>query len=120
MSPAIIARAGRALGPGGALAFVCFHVDQWQETGSVSRFAFDQTQLRELLERHGFMVEHLEVDRDARRFAAAEEALAHVAGFRAKWEADGRWPRYVEFLKSGGRTLTRSHLIVKARRHGSR
>jgi len=116
MSPAIIARASRALGPGEVLAFVCFHTDQWRETGMVSRFAFDEAQLRDLLVRHGFAVEHLEVEREVRQFGSREEALAHVTGFRAKWEADGRWERYVEFLERGGRTLTRSHLVVKARR----
>jgi hypothetical protein len=30
--------------------------------------------------------------------------------------ADGRWFRYIKFLEEGGRTLTRAHLIVKARR----
>lgn len=116
MSPAISARAGRALGPGELLAFVCFHVDQWRETGTVSRFAFGEEQIRELLVSHGFLVEHLEVEREVYRFGSVEEALAHVAGLRAKWEPDGRWQRYVRFLEGGGRTLTRSHLIVKARR----
>ncbi len=116
MSLAIIARAGRALGPGGVLAFVCFHVDQWRETETVSRFALDTEPLRDLLESHGFLVEHLEVEREVRQFGCAEEALAHAAGLGARWETDGRWRRYVEFLKAGGRTLTRSHLIVKARR----
>lgn len=116
MSPAISARAGRALGPGELLAFVCFHVDQWEETGVVSRFAFDEEQIRELLVSHGFLVEHLEVEREIYRFGSVGEALAHVAGLRAKWEPDGRWQRYIQFLEGGGRTLTRSHLIVKARR----
>jgi SAM-dependent methyltransferase len=116
MSPAIVARAGRALGPGEVLAFVCFHVDQWRETGTVSRFAFGEAQLRDLLESHGFVVQHLEVEQEVRRFATAEEALAHVAGLRAKWEAGGRWQHYLEFVQRGGRTLTRSHLIVKGRR----
>ncbi len=118
MSPAIVARAGRALGPGGALALVCFHVDQWRETGTVSRFAFDGKLMRSLLQENGFDVEHLEVERETREFASAGEALAHASGFKAKWESDGRWRRYVEFLERGGRTLTRSHLIVKARKHG--
>lgn len=116
MSPPIVARAGRALGPGEVLAFVCFHVDHWREAGTVSRFAFDERELRDLLATHGFAVEHLEVEREVRRFESREEALADVADLRAKWEADGRWERYVEFLEGGGRTLTRSHLIVKARR----
>src|SRR5512134_2261774 len=36
-SDAIIERAARALAPGCCLAMVSFHVDQWKETGKVSR-----------------------------------------------------------------------------------
>src|SRR5262249_7837656 len=39
-SDAMIERAGRALAPGGCLAIVCFHTDQWKETGRPSRFAY--------------------------------------------------------------------------------
>lgn len=116
MSPAIVARASRALGPGELFAFVCFHLDQWRETGVVSRFAFAESELRDLLDRRGFSVEHIEVEQEVRRFGSAEEALAHVAPHKAKWETIGRWQAYVEFVQGGGRTLTRSHLIVKARR----
>ena len=38
------------------------------------------------------------------------------SGSRTGGRADGRWFRYIAFLEEGGRTLTRSHLIVKARR----
>jgi hypothetical protein len=41
-------------------------------------------------------------------------------GLEDRWKADGRWFRYIAFLESGGRTLTRSHLLVKARREGER
>ena len=41
-SDAIIERAGRALKPGSCLGMVAFHVDQWRETGRVSRFAYDE------------------------------------------------------------------------------
>ncbi len=116
MSPEIIARAGRVLGPGELFAFVCFHVDQWKETGIISRFALDEGELRDLLVNHGFSLEHLEVEREVRQFGSAEEALGCVAGLRAKWERNGRWQRYIKFVEGGGRTLTRSHLIVKARR----
>lgn len=116
MSPEIIARAGRALGPGELFAFVCFHVDQWKETGVISRFALDEGELRALLVNHGFSVEHLEVECEVRQFGSAEEALGHAAGLRAKWERNGRWQRYIKFVEGGGRMLTRSHLIVKARR----
>jgi SAM-dependent methyltransferase len=116
MSDAIIARAGRALAPGECLAFVAFHVDQWRETGSPSRFAYDEARLASVLRANGFVPEHLGVDRRVASFGSVAEGLAAAAALQDKWRADGRWEKYVEFLEKGGRTLTRSHLIVKARR----
>jgi len=116
MSDAIISRAARALAPGECLAFVAFHVDQWRETGRPSRFAYDEAHLASVLRESGFVPEHLEVEQEVTRFRTVHEGLAAAAGLEDKWKADGRWQRYVEFLERGGRTLTRSHLIVKARR----
>lgn len=116
MSDAIVERAARALPPGRAFAFVAFHADQWRETGRRSRFAYDEAQMRAVLGRTGFAVEHLEVEREVRTFASLEEALAAVIGLEERWRADGRWFGYVKYLEDGGRSLTRSHLIVKARR----
>jgi SAM-dependent methyltransferase len=116
MSEAIAGRAGRALGPGRVFAFVALHADQWRETGRRSPFAYDEAQARDLLERTGFEVEHLQVDREVTTFGSVEEALAAVLALEERWRVDGRWFRYVRFLEEGGRTLTRSHLIVKARR----
>lgn len=116
MSDAIIARAGRALHPGRALAFVAFHTDQWLETGRPSRFAYDEDHARASLTSAGFAVEHLAIEREVTTFASLEEALAAVVTLEDRWKVDGRWVRYLRFLESGGRTLTRSHLIVKARR----
>src|SRR5436309_2067860 len=47
---------------------------------------------------------------------AGPAGLAAVVGLEDKWRSDGRWFRYIKYLEEGGRTLTRSHLIVKARR----
>jgi len=115
-SEAIIERAAAALPAGAALAMVAFHVDQWKETGRVSRFAFDEARMRAALVARGFTVEALEVEREERRFGSVEEGLAAAVGLEDRWRADGRWFRYIAFLESGGRTLTRSHLLVKARR----
>jgi SAM-dependent methyltransferase len=115
-SDAIIEQAARALAPGSCLAMVSFHVDQWKETGRVSRFAYDEPGMRAALEARGFAVEVLEVERDVRRFGSVEEGLAAAVGLEDRWKADGRWFRYLAFLESGGRTLTRSHLLVAARR----
>jgi hypothetical protein len=95
---------------------VSFHVDQWKETGRVSRFAYDEAGMRAALETRGFVVEALEVEREVRRFESVEEGLAAAVGLEDRWKADGRWFRYIAFLEAGGRTLTRSHLLVKARR----
>jgi SAM-dependent methyltransferase len=115
-SDAIVERAGRALAPGGCLGMVAFHVDQWRETGRVSRFAYDAARMEALLRRAGFLPEVIEVEREVKRFASVEEGLAAAVGLEDRWKADGRWHRYLGFLEAGGRTLTRSHLIVKARR----
>jgi ubiquinone/menaquinone biosynthesis C-methylase UbiE len=119
MSEPIAERAARALQPGHAFACVAFHADQWRETGRRSRFAYDADQMRALLERVGFDVEHLEVERDVQTFRSVEEALAAAVGLVERWKADGRWFRYIAFVEGGGRTLTRSHLLVKARRRRS-
>jgi len=116
MSDAIVGRAGRVLAPGQVFAFVAFHTDQWRETGRPSRFAYDEERARRVLDEAGFVVEHLEVEREVRTFGSVEEALAAVIGLGDRWKSDGRWFHYIRFLEEGGRTLTRSHLIVKARR----
>lgn len=115
-SDAVVERAGRALRAGACLALVAFHVDQWRETGKVSRFAYDEERMRKVLMAHTLTPETVEVEREVRRFSSVEEGLAAAVGLEDKWKADGRWYRYLAFLESGGRTLTRSHLIVKARK----
>ena len=115
-SDAVIERAARALGPGACLAMVAFHVDQWRETGKVSRFAYDEARMDAALHRAGLKPEVVEMDRSVQQFASVEAGLAAAVGLEDRWRADGRWHRYLGFLESGGRTLTRSHLIVKARR----
>lgn len=115
-SDAIIERAGRALSPGHCLGMIAFHIDQWKETGRVSRFAYDESRMELSLKSHGLVPEALEVEREVTRFASVEEGLAAAVGLEEGWRADGRWFRYIAFLEGGGRTLTRAHLIVKARK----
>jgi SAM-dependent methyltransferase len=116
MSDAIVERAGRALRPGSPFAFVAFHADQWKETGRRSRFAYDEDGARRVLGAHGFGVEHLSVEYAVQQFGSVEEALAAAIGLEEKWRADGRWFRYIKFLEEGGRTLTRAHLLARARK----
>lgn len=116
MSDAIIERASRALAPGCCLAFVCFHTDQWKETGRVSRFAYSEARMRSALEASDFVPERLEMEREVVEFPGVAEGLRLVEEIRPNWEADGRWANFVAFVEAGGRTLTRSHLIGKARK----
>ncbi len=116
VSDAIVERAGRALRHGRCLGMVAFHVDQWRETGRVSRFAYDEPRLDALVRRAGFEPEVIEVEREVTLFSSVEAGLAAAVGLEDRWKADGRWLRYLAFLESGGRTLTRSHVIVKARK----
>lgn len=116
MSDAITERAGRALRPGGVFAFAAFHTDHWRETGRVSRFAYSEERARAVLGDHGFAVERLSVEREVRTFRSVEEAFSAALGLEEKWRAEGRWRTYLQFVEQGGRTLTRSHLVGRARR----
>jgi SAM-dependent methyltransferase len=116
VSDAILARAAAGLRPGGVLAFAAFHVDQWRETGSISRFAYEVDHARRALEAVGFAVEALEVERAVARFDDAEAAHAFAARLRPRWEADGRWAGWERFVAAGGRTLTESRVVARARR----
>ena len=116
MSDAIIARAGASLPPGGVLAFASFHTNQWRETGVVSRFAYAPDRARAVLEGAGFRVERLDVEEEISRFSSEADALAGPASLRSRWEGDGRWTAWERFVAEGGRTLTRSRLVVVARR----
>lgn len=118
MSDPIITRAAAGLPAGGVLAFAAFHVDQWQETGHVSRFAYDADRAGSVLEAAGFRVEGLEVEREVVRFGSLEEAREFTARLRQKWEADGRWAGWERSLADGRRTLTESRIVVRARREG--
>ena len=116
VSDRIIENSSRSLAPGHALALVAFHTDQWRETGRRSRFAYDEDQVRRVLTGCGFVVQHLEVEREVQHFDSVEAALAAAIALQERWKADGRWFHYVRFLEEGGRTLTRSHLVVTARK----
>jgi hypothetical protein len=101
---------------GEIFAFAALHADQWRETGRRSRFAYDADDARRQLDEHGFAIEHLEVEQEVQRFDSVEQGLAAAIGLAERWKSDGRWFRYIKFLEEGGRTLTRSHLLVRARR----
>ena len=116
VADSIVERASRALRSGGVLGMVAFHVEQWCETGKVSRFAYDEARMESVLRAAAFKPEVIEVEREVKHFSSVEEGLAAAVGLEDRWKTDGRWYRYIAFLEGGGRTLTRSHVIVKARK----
>ena len=65
-SDAIVERASRALRPGCCLGMVAFHVDQWRETGKVSRVAYDEARMDAALRRAGLVPEAVEVECEVR------------------------------------------------------
>src|SRR5205823_1153050 len=85
-SDAIVERAARALRPGHRLAMVAFHVDQWRETGRVSRFAYDESRMETSLRQAGFEPEVLEVEREVKEFSSVEEGLAAAIGLQDRWK----------------------------------
>ena len=91
-------------------------MDQWRETGHVSRFAYDEERARDVVRAAGFRVEKLEVERTVAGFESADEALRATERVRAKWEESGRWAGWERFVADGGRTLTQSRLVLLARR----
>lgn len=118
MSNAIVARAA-CLGPGAVLAFATFHMDRWRETGVISRFAYSEAALEEVLDSTGFHPCYLGLEKEVLQFPSVEAALAYLekTGLQAKWQTSERWSGFLKYLQDGGRSLTvRARVVVKARR----
>jgi predicted TPR repeat methyltransferase len=116
LSDVLVEAAARCLARGKALVVAGLHVDHWRETGRPSRFAYDEDRVRRVLAEAGFSPESVSVEREVRRFATSEDALAGALPFEGTWRSDGRWLAYTAFVERGGRTLTRSHVVAKGRR----
>ena len=102
VADAIVERAGRALARGGVLGIVAFHVDQWCETGRVSRFAYDEARMESVLRAAAFKPEVIEVEREVKRFDSVEEGLAAAVGLEDRWR-DRRALVPLHRLSRGGR-----------------
>lgn len=119
MSQAIIVRAHTILPVGGCLIFAALHSAQWQETGRASRFAYDAYALQQLLERHGWRCEAMEIDREVLHLQQVADLWQYftTSPLRQRWQQDGRWEHLVRYITQGGDRLTiRSHVLVKARK----
>lgn len=123
MSDAMIARAGRALAPGSPFAFVCFHRNQWKESGHPSRFSYTEEGIAARLAEAGFRIERGRVEEEVLVFPSPEEAeraLFQRDALPKGWPLEsGRGEGLLAYLHRGGREVTRkSHLLVLARKMG--
>ncbi len=120
MSDAILGRSGQALEEGSAIIFSAFHIDQWRETGVISRFAYSQEGMEISLREAGLSPEYLGLEREVVRVGSkAEFVEAYFArsSLRERWERDGRWARLMRYFDAGGRQFTnKCHIIAKARK----
>ncbi len=112
MSSEIIKRSSRALKPGSLFVFACFHSDQLKELGG-SRFSFGEDEMKKLLERSGFIVESIEVKKWIINLPVEEKLVPKSEQF--PW-AKRRMKELARYINEGGRIITQSRLIVKARR----
>ncbi len=117
MSDEIVHRSYEALDEGCPFAFACFHSENLKELGRRSRFSYSESGMRRLLLDVGFKVEYLEVETEMVEFGSKREALDYFDDFaKARLRGDGRWGAFLSYLTVGGRSVTRSRLVVKARR----
>ncbi len=117
MSDEIVKRSYEALDEGRPFAFVCFHSENLKELGRRSRFSYSESRMRRLLLDVGFKVEYLEVEIEKVEFGSKREALDYFDdSTKARLRGDGRWGAFLSYLDEGGRSVTRSRLVVKARR----
>jgi SAM-dependent methyltransferase len=117
MSDEIIRRSFSALPGEGAFIFACFHSYHLIEGGRRSRFSYSEEEMRDVLERTGFTVEYLVVEAIGLPFRVAGEALEILGEkTRARWEKDGRLKNLFNYIDGGGRSLTKSILVGKARK----
>jgi len=117
MSEPIIQRAWQSLRPGGRFLFAALESRQWEETGHVSQFSFEQQQFRSLLEQAGFVVEFLGVETRVLNYPNPDELAARWlnGNSRPRWLNDDRIEGLRAHTHNGGKTFTvKSQLIGRA------
>ncbi len=117
MSEQIIKKSYDVLSRGGVLAFACFHERHLIEGGRRSRFSFSKPEMRELLVNAGFAIEYIEIEDETVGFESLADAL-NLLGEKTveRWKDDGRLEHFKSYIREGGRSFTRSILVVKARK----
>ncbi len=117
MSKEMIERGHLALPRGGPLAFACFHSEHLIEGGRRSRFSYTEDEMRALLKATGFETEYLEVERTTLPFNTREDAIEILGKRKTEvWRVDGRLDNLLSYIESGGRSLTKSTLVGKAKK----
>ncbi len=114
MDDSVVVNSAHALERGECVCFACIEEDNLREIGWRSRFAYSERGMRRLLTENGFAVERLVVEREALTFDSFEDALSYFIGFKRKWSEE-KWSRLMEYFKGGGRRITLSTLVGKAR-----
>jgi SAM-dependent methyltransferase len=117
MSDNIIENGYKALPKKGVFAFACFHREHLIEGGRRSRFSYTKDEMAKVLKETGFVVEYLEVEKRKIPFQSKDEAI-EILGEKTveRWRKDGRLEHILDYIKEGGRHLTKSILVGKARK----
>jgi SAM-dependent methyltransferase len=117
MSNEIIKRTYAALPKNGSFIFACFHSDHLIEGGRRSRFSYTEGEMKKVLEETGFKVEYLAVETTKLPFQNKGEAI-EILGEKTieRWERDSRLKHLMNHVERGGRHLTKSILVGKARK----
>ncbi len=117
MSDRIIENSGRALPKDGVFAFACFHAKHLIEGGRRSRFSYTEAEMRQVLGENGFTVEYLEVESKEFPFKDLAGAVEIIGEKNIRrWQNDGRLQSLENNISRGGRSLTKSILVGKARK----
>jgi SAM-dependent methyltransferase len=117
MSDRIIENSGRALPKGRVFIFACFHAKHMIEGGRRSRFSYTENEMRQTLEKNGLTVEYLEVESSELPFKEMDEAIEIIGGKNIqRWQNNGRLLSLQNYIERGGRHLSKSILMGKARK----
>lgn len=117
MSDRIIENSGRALQKGRVFAFACFHAKHLIQGGRRSRFSYTADEMGQILKKTGFTLEYLEVETEEFPVSNLDEAIEIIGQKNIRrWQKDGRAQHLQKFIDSGGKHLTKSTLVGKARK----
>jgi SAM-dependent methyltransferase len=117
MSEDIIKNSYHVLPVNGVLTFACFDSRHLIEGGRRSRFSYSKDGMKKILESTGFTIEYLGVETTKLPFQNLDDAIA-ILGDKTinKWKNDKRLQKLNRYIENGGRHLTKSILVGKARK----